>query len=107
MTLIATIHGLLSGASWQEYATILIAATVFWLLYQVIYESFLSPLSPFSGPFWGRFTDLWHVAVITFGQEHTAIYALHEKYGPIVRLGPKKLCVLLCPLQRPACQTNL
>jgi len=52
MSLISSIHGLLSGASWQQYATILIAATVLWISYQVIYELCLSLLSPFLGPFW-------------------------------------------------------
>lgn len=103
MTLILSIHGLLLGTSWQQYAIILIAATVLWISYQVIYELCLSPLSPFPGPFWARFTDLWHVAVVTIGQEHTTIYALHEKYGPVVRLGPNKLCVTLRPLARSVC----
>lgn len=91
--MVSNTHSLLSATHWQQYLVLLTAAIFIWFAYRVVYQVFLSPLSSFPGPFWAKLTDLWHVAVILFAQEHTAIYALHQRHGPIVRIGPNKLYV--------------
>ncbi|CAG7959279.1 unnamed protein product [Penicillium salamii] len=54
-----------------------------------ITRSLLSPLRFIPGPFWARFSNLWYFNRLRKGRfEHENI-ALHQKYGPIVRLGPK------------------
>lgn len=94
MTLLASIRGTLSGVALEHYSIILLATLILFTSCQIIYELFLSPLSRFPGPFWARLTDLWHVRLVRSGYEHTTVYALHEKYGSVVRIGPSKLCVL-------------
>lgn len=77
--------------------TIPVAAIVFALVYfvgQCVYKLFLSPLSHFPGPFWAKVTDLWHAKLIKTGKEFSALYELHNQYGPVVRIGPSKLSVL-------------
>jgi cytochrome P450 len=57
----------------------------------VIYELYLSPLSRFPGP------KLWAISRIPGqlsvlrGRNHLDILALHERYGPVVRISPNEL----------------
>ncbi|WAO92242.1 Hypothetical protein NCS54_00974100 [Fusarium falciforme] len=60
-------------------------------LYTVLYQLFFNPLRKFPGP------KLWAVSIIPYvrmhlqGQSHQRILKLHQKYGPIVRIGPNFL----------------
>lgn len=78
-------------------ASLLQRIVVFWgvfllfLVCRTIYRLFLSPLARFPGPFWTRITNLWHVGLMREGNEHSALYDLHMRYGPFVRIGPNKL----------------
>lgn len=57
----------------------------------IIYELYLSPLSRFPGP------NLWAISRIPGqlsvlrGRHHLDILALHEQYGPVIRISPKEL----------------
>ncbi|KAJ6120171.1 hypothetical protein N7523_004451 [Penicillium sp. IBT 18751x] len=57
----------------------------------IIYELYLSPLSHFPGP------KLWAISRIPGqlsvlrGRNHLDVLALHEKYGPVVRISPNEL----------------
>ncbi|KAK4031758.1 cytochrome P450 [Parachaetomium inaequale] len=51
----------------------------------------LSPLRKFPGPFLAGYTNLWRIAQVRTGRYHLNIKKLHEKYGPIVRIGPNLL----------------
>jgi cytochrome P450 len=59
----------------------------------IAYQLFFSPLRKFPGP------KLWAISYIpyarsyTSGHGHKDILKLHQKYGPIVRVGPKHLSV--------------
>lgn len=65
---------------------ILLLAAVY-ILFQIT-KSLLSPLRSIPGPFWARFSNLWYFNRLRKGRfEHENI-ALHQEYGPIVRLGP-------------------
>jgi cytochrome P450 len=62
-----------------------------WLLYKIVYHTIYSPLSRFPGP------KLWAISRIPSqlsvlrGYTHLDITALHEQYGPVVRIGPNEL----------------
>jgi hypothetical protein len=64
---------------------------IIWLLYIVIHNLILSPLSHFPGP------KLWAVSRIPSqisilrGHPHLDVLALHERYGPVVRIAPDAL----------------
>ncbi|PCG89352.1 Cytochrome P450 [Penicillium occitanis (nom. inval.)] len=76
--------------------TIPVAAIVFALVYfvsQCVYRLALSPLRHFPGPFWAKVTDLWHAKLIKTGKEFSALYELHNRYGPVVRIGSSRLSV--------------
>ncbi|KAI0030265.1 cytochrome P450 monooxygenase [Vararia minispora EC-137] len=45
-------------------------------------------LRRFPGPFFAQFTDFWLGSVASSGRRCETIYALHEKYGPLVRIAP-------------------
>ncbi|RSM03390.1 hypothetical protein CDV31_010524 [Fusarium ambrosium] len=69
----------------------IIGLTLAHFLYTIIYQLFFSPLRKFPGP------KLWAVSIIPYvrmhlqGQSHQKILELHQKYGPIVRIGPNFL----------------
>jgi hypothetical protein len=61
------------------------------LLAYVIYQRYFHPLSKFPGPLTASLTNFWkfyHHARIELPQ---TIQALHEEYGPVVRIGPNDL----------------
>ncbi|KAI0059097.1 cytochrome P450 [Artomyces pyxidatus] len=51
------------------------------------------PLAKFPGPAVCRLTPLWNVWLARNGQQQTAYKALHDRYGPVVRVGPNRLSV--------------
>ncbi|RTE83834.1 hypothetical protein BHE90_001594 [Fusarium euwallaceae] len=69
----------------------IIGLTLAHFLYTIIYQLFFSPLRKFPGP------KLWAVSIIPYvrmhlqGQSHQKILELHQKHGPIVRIGPNFL----------------
>ncbi|KAK4464411.1 Pisatin demethylase [Cladorrhinum samala] len=52
-----------------------------------------SPLRKYPGPFWAGFTNLWRLSQSVFWPDEYAdtIKKLHEKYGPVLRIGPNTL----------------
>ncbi|KAL8680910.1 MAG: hypothetical protein Q9186_002922 [Xanthomendoza sp. 1 TL-2023] len=57
----------------------------------VIQQTILSPLKSIPGPFLARFSNLWQFFVYAQGKQFTVLQRLHNRYGPIVRVGPKHL----------------
>lgn len=53
-----------------------------------LYRKFLHPLRPVPGPALAPITNLWRLRVFLRGQQHHEYYDMHQKYGPLVRLGP-------------------
>ena len=45
-------------------------------------------LAHIPGPFLAAFTDLWRARIQFFGPIVPTLHQLHEKYGPVVRIGP-------------------
>ncbi|KAL1969170.1 hypothetical protein VTN77DRAFT_424 [Rasamsonia byssochlamydoides] len=67
------------------------ALVLLYIVSNAAYNLFFSPLSRFPGP------KLWAISRIPFqvsvlrGHPHFDVTALHERYGPVVRLGPNEL----------------
>ncbi|KAK3988045.1 putative cytochrome P450 pisatin demethylase-like protein, partial [Cladorrhinum sp. PSN332] len=62
--------------------------TIF-LWYFIAYQT--SPLKKYPGPFLARWTNLWRLKLTYDAKYATEIKKLHDKYGPIVRIGPNLL----------------
>ena len=57
----------------------------------VIFYAYLSPLSSIPGPWWAAVSDIYIlVAAARLSKCHT-IQALFKRYGPVVRLGPRRV----------------
>ncbi|KAJ3541925.1 hypothetical protein NM208_g1345 [Fusarium decemcellulare] len=56
----------------------------------VLTRAVISPSRNVPGPFYARFTDLWYLRRLYQGNFEEENLHLHEKYGPIVRLGPNR-----------------
>ncbi|OQU98532.1 hypothetical protein CLAIMM_04305 [Cladophialophora immunda] len=63
------------------------------LLGYIVYQRYFSPLSKVPGPFLASFTDVWWLCIVLKRQQHLDSLKLHEKYGPLVRLGPNHVMV--------------
>ena len=57
----------------------------------VVYYGLIHPLGQFPGPFMAKFCDLWRFRSAATGTSHLKAIELHQKYGPIVRIGPTTL----------------
>lgn len=51
------------------------------------------PLARYPGPILARVTRLWALYQSASGKSHERYYALHEKYGDVVRTGPNHLFI--------------
>ncbi|KAK4033039.1 Pisatin demethylase [Parachaetomium inaequale] len=80
---------LLNGpsVSWPAAALVLPLTLVTW--FTISWVS--SPLRKYPGPFLAGYTNLWRLAQVQSGSYHLRIKKLHEKYGPVVRIGPNLL----------------
>ncbi|KAF7536624.1 hypothetical protein G7054_g4385 [Neopestalotiopsis clavispora] len=65
-------------------------AVVTWLGVSLISE-WLSPLRSYPGPPLARWTNIWRFFLVRTGDYHLKIQDLHEKYGPVIRIGPNLL----------------
>ncbi|WEW61340.1 hypothetical protein PRK78_006830 [Emydomyces testavorans] len=74
------------------FAPVLVALT---LAYRyLIYPNFLSPLSRVPNAHWSSATaPIWILKTRFKGQELQTLTKLHQKLGPIIRLGPKDLSI--------------
>jgi cytochrome P450 len=75
------------------YLYLAIAAIVLRYVAVIIYNTSLHPLSPFPGPFFARYTRLWLVFQTLRQRRHSVDLALHEQYGPFVRVAPNELLI--------------
>jgi hypothetical protein len=63
------------------------------LLSYITYQRFFHPLATVPGPFLASLTRLWLLHQSRTLQRHRIEIALHEEYGPIVRISPNELCI--------------
>ncbi|KAI0512526.1 cytochrome P450 [Xylaria bambusicola] len=59
----------------------------------VAYQCLLSPLASFPGPFPAKINKLWRAYATYRGRWHSDIVRLHQRYGPVVRIGPNELSI--------------
>ncbi|KAH6972117.1 cytochrome P450 [Ilyonectria sp. MPI-CAGE-AT-0026] len=57
----------------------------------VIYNLYVSPLQKFPGPKSAAATPLPYLKAVLTGRTSQYVYGLHQKYGDIVRIGPREL----------------
>jgi hypothetical protein len=58
-----------------------------------LYNKFGYGISRIPGPFLASYTNLWRFFLVWGGRAELTHIKLHEKYGPLVRLGPKNVSV--------------
>ncbi|KAJ7461566.1 high nitrogen upregulated cytochrome P450 monooxygenase 2 [Mycena latifolia] len=52
------------------------------------------PLAHIPGPTVNKITKLWSVWIASGGKQHQVNKALHDKYGPFVRIGPNEVSII-------------
>ncbi|KAJ8085498.1 hypothetical protein PM082_004316 [Marasmius tenuissimus] len=51
------------------------------------------PLANIPGPMLFKITKFWRMYIFVTGRQHLALKALHDRYGPIIRIGPNDISV--------------
>lgn len=74
------------GSTLLSGVTLFLGVSVILCLYRTI----ASPLRKIPGPFVSRFSDIWYFLQVKRGNFEKVNIALHQKFGPIVRLGPNR-----------------
>lgn len=69
------------------------AALVVLYMFYVLIAPLFSPLRKVPGPFYARFSNLFYLNRVRHGSFQHENLALHRKFGPLVRLGPKLVSV--------------
>ncbi|KAL2272037.1 hypothetical protein VTJ83DRAFT_1408 [Remersonia thermophila] len=64
---------------------------VAYLVLTAVYNLTLHPLASYPGPLLSRATPFPHALRLVSGRIPQALHALHERYGPVVRVGPNHL----------------
>ncbi|KAJ7227446.1 cytochrome P450 [Mycena pura] len=54
----------------------------------------LHPLSKYPGPMMCKISKIWLTFVASRGKLHRYVKELHDKYGPVVRIGPNELSII-------------
>jgi cytochrome P450 len=64
-----------------------------YLVFNAVYNLFYHPLHKFPGPRLWAISNIPYTRVFLSGKGHYKMRQLHQKYGPIVRIGPNDLSV--------------
>ena len=72
----------------QQFLTYWPLLIIVFFALRPFYRKYSSPLRHVPGPFLASTTNIWRLAVFLRGRQHHEYYDLHQKYGPLVRLGP-------------------
>jgi hypothetical protein len=70
---------------------LLVSTTSLYVIIRLVYNIFLHPLREYPGPLAWRATRLTWVLALQRGYLHRDLLALHDKYGPVVRVAPDEL----------------
>lgn len=81
---------------WNEHSasSILLSSVALLLLTFVtraVYRIWFHPLARVPGPFAAKFTHMWQTVKSFQGTWYHDILAVHEKYGPVVRISPDEI----------------
>lgn len=89
MRLLHHVMELVAGSDHTSVLVIGLLLPLLFLTIRSIYRVFFHPLSHIPGPPLPKITSAWLNFHTYLGDETTAIHLLHQKYGPIVRIGPR------------------
>ncbi|CAK7203398.1 hypothetical protein SEUCBS139899_006131 [Sporothrix eucalyptigena] len=76
----------------SSHKTLLAFSVLVYWFGLAIYRLFFHPLSKYPGPLLGKLTSLYMTGTTALGHNTYTRYALHQKYGNVVRTGPNELC---------------
>jgi hypothetical protein len=80
---------LLVGVDIKTWLTLILpTAFISYYLTWIVYTRTLHPLSKIPGPFWPAVSRTWVMYHAYSGDLEIAQHALHEEYGPLVRVAP-------------------
>ncbi|KAF5246229.1 hypothetical protein FAUST_1346 [Fusarium austroamericanum] len=82
---------LVHQTDWRSLAISITVFTISSIVVWWVTTYFTSPLRKYPGPGLAAWTNLWRLAVVRKGSYHLKIKELHEKYGPVIRIGPNTL----------------
>ncbi len=77
---------------WEYFLPIIGCFALYWII-STLRLAYRSDLSPLPGPGWARFTGLYRVYRLWSGRAPSVYLEFHQKYGPIVRTGPKTVSI--------------
>ncbi|KAG8219070.1 putative lysophospholipase [Butyriboletus roseoflavus] len=79
--------------SWTSHniTFVFVSLVVLYAVARAIYHLFLSPLSAIPGPWYAAVSDFWITTHVLRLQQCKTNHQLFEEYGPVVRVGPKKV----------------
>ncbi|KAG2416045.1 hypothetical protein HFD88_007237 [Aspergillus terreus] len=66
-------------------------STALYGLLNTLYNLFLHPLRSVPGPFLAKVSPLWNTYIALTAQQPFKIKEAHERYGPVIRIGPNEL----------------
>ncbi|KAL1796229.1 hypothetical protein ACET3X_004769 [Alternaria dauci] len=69
----------------------IVAIPLFLLASIVIYGCYLHPLAHVPGPFLAKFSPIWGMRALYRMKFNSELQALHQKYGPVVRVAPNEV----------------
>ena len=72
------------------YPVCAFAAFILWIVLSLI-RRLHSPMTRVPGPIYSNFSSLWLMKQEFTSNRRPYIHELHQKYGPIVRLGPNEV----------------
>ncbi|KAM0547823.1 hypothetical protein ACHAPJ_010169 [Fusarium lateritium] len=82
---------LVQRSDWRNLATAVVVVPVLSIVAWWVVAYFTSPLRKYPGPYLAGWTNLWRLFVVRKGSVHLKMKELHDKYGPVVRIGPNTL----------------
>ncbi|KAI0593477.1 cytochrome P450 [Biscogniauxia sp. FL1348] len=63
----------------------------------LVYRGFFHRLNKakFPGPWWARYTKIWHIWETRDSRNHLYLHRLYQRYGDVVRTGPAEVTIFL------------
>ena len=78
-------------ALFSSFGLAVISLIAGYLIFNIVYNLFLSPLSAIPGPWYAAVSDFWLTTHVLRLEQCKIIQELFETYGPVVRVGPNKV----------------
>ncbi|PGH08723.1 hypothetical protein AJ79_05914 [Helicocarpus griseus UAMH5409] len=80
-------------ASLPAFVTLSIPLILYLLYHFIVFPLFRSDLRSIPGPFLAKLTDIYRLLLVRTGSAQEHHLRLHQRYGPLVRLGPNNVSV--------------